>query len=118
MWILIKIILWISLAFNVALYFGWIDVGQYRNYVDKWIQTSKDIIQSPEFQTALTSAGDKLKQAYGKDLEQAQLQIKAQIRTQGEAKAREYIKKNFSGLNDTEITALLESSAMLTGTNK
>ena len=39
----IKILLIISLWFNIALYFNWIDVGQYKSYIDKWVQMGQEM---------------------------------------------------------------------------
>ena len=45
-----KILLWISVFINIILYFGWIDVGQYRNYIDSTIELWKTFSESDEFQ--------------------------------------------------------------------
>jgi len=45
-----KILLIISVFINIVLYFGWVDVGQYRNYVDSTIELGQQFTESDEFQ--------------------------------------------------------------------
>lgn len=45
-----KILLLISVFINVVLYFWWVDVWQYRNYVDSTIELGKQFSESDEFQ--------------------------------------------------------------------
>ena len=45
-----KLILIVSLVFNILLYFGIIDLGQYRGYIDKWIEIWKKAYNSEEMQ--------------------------------------------------------------------
>lgn len=101
---IIRILLIISLIFNVALYFGWIDVGQYRNYVDKWFQVSKDLTDETKRNEMLNQdwlklAKDKLSEKYWKDLEK----VKQDLKSKSEQQIKDYLKKTYTWLNDQEI---------------
>jgi len=45
---MLKILLIISIFINVVLYFWWIDVWQYRNYIDHSIELTKKVANSEE----------------------------------------------------------------------
>jgi len=57
-----KILLIISLAINVILYFWLVDVWQYRNYVDKTIELWKKFAESDEFKEMKENTKDLWKQ--------------------------------------------------------
>ena len=51
---MLKILLIISIVINIVLYFWWIDVWQYRNYIDHSIELTKKIANSDEVQEMKT----------------------------------------------------------------
>lgn len=73
---LLKLALIISLFFNFSLYFGWMDVGQYRAYVDWTIQDVKDITASEEFQNLKNMIKDKFASTYNENLWESNLNAK------------------------------------------
>lgn len=104
-----KILLFVSLVFNIALYFGWIDVGQYRNYVDKWFEVSKDLTDENKRnqllnQDWLNLAKEQLLQKYWKDLEK----IKLDLKSKSQQEVKDYLKKNYTWLNDQQIEKVSE----------
>lgn len=99
-----RIILWISLLANFALYFGWIDVWQYRTYVDKSVEFSKEMSDEQKRKEFLQKdwvnvAKDTLAQKYQKDLDK----LKEQLKWKTEDQVKTYLKQNFTWLTDNEI---------------
>lgn len=112
---IIRIILLISLAFNIALYYGWMDIGQYRNYVDKSIEDLKEIANSDEVKNLGNLIGDKLKENTDElqsnlDLEQVAKDLQKNIIEVGVNQAKENLEKEYKDLTQAQIDEIVKAA--------
>lgn len=107
---ILKILLTISLFFNVTLYLWIIEVNEFRNYVDDFVSESKDFINSEEFQALLWKTEDTLSQIYNETLSSVIDKTKDDILKYGEEKAKEAIEERFKELWEDEVWALIEKA--------
>lgn len=112
----LKLVLTISLFFNFALYFWWMDVGQYRNYVDGTIEDVKEIWASEEFQTLKKLVKEKLVWTYNENLWDSVLNQKVQevqwtLTEFGVESATNKLKEQYPELTESEITQIIKAAA-------
>lgn len=108
--LLLKVLLIVSLFFNVALYFGWIDVGQYRDYVDQWIQSWRDIWNSEERKNLFNLVWEKFTQLYWSDVNVLLEDAKQKIKDYGTQKATEMLQEQYDKLDASDINTLVEQA--------
>lgn len=108
--LILKVLLALSLFFNVSLYFWWMDLGQYRNYVDKWIETWKEILTSQEFANLKTSAISKITNAYSWDIDKLKTKIISDIWKYWEDKTKDMLQEQYWKLDEKEIDVLIEDA--------
>ena len=109
---ILKVILFISLFFNVSLYLWWMDVWQYRWYVDSTIQDVKDITASEEFQKLQTLIKDKFSETYNQNLGESTLNEKVKevsdsVTTFWADKAIEEIRQKYPKLSEEQVKELV-----------
>ncbi|MEF2175692.1 MAG: hypothetical protein V3575_04420, partial [Candidatus Absconditabacteria bacterium] len=105
---IVQVLLYISLFVNAALYFGWIDVGQFRTYVNVYTnealnQTNK-IYQDSALNELVESHKTMIEEKYQVDLDD----ISGSIAKLSESKAKEYIKSNFTGVDDKKVDEIFD----------
>lgn len=99
-----RIILWISLLANFALYFGWIDVWQYKWYVDQWVKFWKEMTDEQKRKEFMEKdwfnvAKDSLMKKYNQDIDK----LKTELSNKSEQQVKDYLKQKFPNLSDKEI---------------
>lgn len=104
-----NIIILISLWFNILLYFWIIDVLQYKNIVDKWIQTWKDIATSEEVKNLWNSISSKLSKTYWDDFNEIKNTINNKIKENWNVSLEE-VQKEFPELSIDDFNEIKELS--------
>ncbi|MCT4617569.1 MAG: hypothetical protein N4A38_05170 [Candidatus Gracilibacteria bacterium] len=108
MGLITRILLIASLFFNAALYYGWMDLGQYRTYIDKLAKSGQEIIESDQFKNLLTLIQDKFKEAYGEDIAKLEEEVKTKIQEVGEEKAVELVQEKYNKLTEADIQTIAD----------
>lgn len=107
---ILKILLTISLFFNVTLYFWIIQVNEFRDYVDNFVSESEEFINSEEFQNILSNTEKVLSDIYDESLSAIIDNTKEDILKYGEEKAKQAIEEKFKELWEDEVWALIEKA--------
>lgn len=111
----IRIILLISIWFNAALYFGWMDLGQYRNYVNSRIEDIKEIANSEEVKNLWNLIGEKLDE-WAKDLsdkidlEKVAKDLQSDIIKVGVDEAKKNLEDNYKDLTSEQINEIVNAA--------
>lgn len=111
----IRIILLISIWFNAALYFGWMDLGQYRNYVNSRIEDIKEIANSEEVKNLWNLIGEKLDEwakdlSDKMDLEKVAKDLQSDIIKVGVDKAKKNLEDNYKDLTSDQINEIVNAA--------
>lgn len=104
--IIYKVLLIISLGFNIALYFGWLGLDQYKGIVDKWVQTTKDIANDPSTKEFLEMSKQKFKDAYWENIEN----LKVELKWKTKEAAMNYMMDNYSWINLSDMAQIIEDA--------
>lgn len=104
----VQVLLYISLFANAALYFGWIDVWQFRWYVNVYTnealnQTNK-IYKDSSLNQLVEAHKKMIEEKYQVDLDD----ISWSIAKLSESKAKEYIKSNFTWVDDKKVDEIFD----------
>jgi hypothetical protein len=105
---IIKILFIFSLWFNVALYFDWIDIWQYREYVDKGIQIWQEIGESEELANLWNLFKTKLEENFGEDFDNMLGEAESLIKKRWTDYAQKVLKSKYSNFSSGDINNLIE----------
>ena len=95
----------ISLLFNILLYFWWIDLGQYKQWIDQVIQTTQNIATSQETQQFLSWAANQLSTLKDNPIISS---VETKMKQQFNLSISEFLDKS-KNKSFAEISTLLES---------
>jgi len=97
-----------SLFFNAALYYGWMDLGQYRAYIDNLAKEGQQIVESEQFQSLLSSVQEKVKELYDKNIDEIEKEVEAKIKEVWEEKAVEFIQEKYNKLTEADVKTIAD----------
>jgi len=103
-----RIVLVASLFFNAALYYGWMDLGQYRTYIDNLAKDGQKIIESEQFQSLLSSVQEKVKELYDKNIEEIEKEVEAKIKEVWEEAAVDFIQGKYNKLTESDVKTIAD----------
>jgi len=90
------------------LYFGYMDVGQYRTYLNNLAKDGQEIIESDQFQNLITLIKDKFQEAYWKDIEVLKKEVETKIQEVWEEKAVEMIQEKYNKLTEADVKSVVD----------
>ena len=100
-----RVLLVVSLVINVGLYYGWFDVGQYQNYVDKFIAEGREAFtKDPKLQQVVETVQDKVQEIYGKDADD----VKQELEGASTDEVELYVDEQFAELSDGDAKELVD----------
>lgn len=105
---IVRILFLISLGFNVALYFGWIDVWQYREYVDRGIKMWQEIAESEELADLGNLFKSKLQENFWEEFDWLLSEAQDLVKRKWVDYAQKALQSKYSEFSSGDINQLVE----------
>jgi predicted transcriptional regulator len=90
------------------LYYGWMDLGQYRAYIDNLAKEWQQIVESEQFQSLLAWVQEKVKELYDKNIDEIEKEVENKIKEVWEEKAVEFIQEKYNKLTEADVKTIAD----------